>query len=69
MHGPQKMDLAVAPLADMTCPVWPYPYIAQYSGDGDYTHAQSWQKGEIADIVITHDWPGADMFGKYEFID
>lgn len=68
-HRPQKMDLGVLPLPNMTRPVWPYPYIAQYSGDGDYTNAQSWQRGENAEIIKTHDWPGSDMFGKYEFIN
>ena len=66
---PQPLDLGVAPLPDMTRPVYPYPHVASWSGEGDVYAAAGWTEGPAAEVVGLHDWPGADLFAPYAFID
>lgn len=67
--GRQAMDLGVTPLPDMERPVYPYPHVASWSGQGDVTKAAGWTKGPAAEIVRLRDWPGADLFTPYVFAD
>ncbi|WP_171060884.1 tannase/feruloyl esterase family alpha/beta hydrolase [Poseidonocella sp. HB161398] len=62
-------DLGVAALPDMTRPVYPWPHVSAFSGEGDYTDAASWSEGPAAQVVALRDWPGADLFGTYPFAD
>lgn len=66
--GPQAADLGVAPLPSMSRPVYPWPRVAAYSGEGEVTDAANWTEGAAAEVVATRDWPGADLFGTYAFI-
>lgn len=65
--GPQAADLGVPPLPAMTRPVYPWPHVATYSGQGKVTDAANWTEGAAAEVVATRDWPGADLFGTYAF--
>lgn len=56
----------VTPLPDMTRPVYPYPYVAVYTGHGDITKADNWEKGDRTQVVNLRQWPGSDLFGVYE---
>ncbi len=67
--GADFTDLGVAPLPDMTRPVYPWPAVAAYVGSGAATEAANWERGADAEVVHTRDWPGADLFGIYDFID
>ena len=66
-HGgmPPPAALGVAPLPDMTRPVWPLPATARYIGSGDPNVAASWTQGPDAEIVALRDWAGADFFTPY----
>ncbi|NVO23967.1 tannase/feruloyl esterase family alpha/beta hydrolase [Donghicola mangrovi] len=64
---PEPAILGVAPLPDMTRPIYPYPYTAAYSGAGNVTDGANWSRGEPAQIVNTRAWPGADLFGAFSF--
>ena len=66
-HRPEKLDLGVAKLPDMTRPVYPYPFTARYTGEGNYTEASNWEKGNKAVVVKRRKWPGSDLFGPYHF--
>ncbi|WP_319529589.1 tannase/feruloyl esterase family alpha/beta hydrolase [uncultured Cohaesibacter sp.] len=66
---PEKLDLGVAKLPDMSRPVYPYPYTAKFNGSGDYTDSANWIKGNAAEIIKVREWPGKDMFGAYQFFD
>ena len=70
-HGgpPPQADLGVAPLPAMTRPVYPWPHVAAYAGQGEMTAADNWTEGPAAEVVLIRDWPGADLFGPYRFID
>lgn len=65
----QPLDLGVAPLPDMERPVYPYPYVASWSGEGAVSDAAGWSQGPAAEIVRLRDWPGMDLFTPYAFID
>lgn len=56
-------------LPEMTRPVYPYPAVARYTGDGAVHDAASWTKGGPAVVVRTRDWPGTDLFRPYPFSD
>jgi feruloyl esterase len=43
--------------------------VAAYTGEGDWTDAANWKRGEAAQVVETRDWPGADLFAPYAFSD
>jgi feruloyl esterase len=63
---PPQMDLGVAPLPEMTRPVWPWPATAQWSGSGDVTDAATWLRGPDAQIVaLRDDWAGSDFFAPF----
>ena len=66
-HGgmPPSADLGVAPLPDMTRPVWPWPATARYIGSGDPNVSASWTQGPDAETVALRDWAGADFFTPY----
>lgn len=67
-HGmPSQKSLGVAPLPDMSRPVYPYPFSAQFAETGNPYDGEHWQKGAAVDTVATRDWPDADFFGKYDF--
>ena len=66
---PAPLDLGVAPLPEMTRPVYPYPHLAGWSGEGDVHDAATWSEGPAAEIVRLRDWPGADLFAPYAFAD
>lgn len=67
-HHPTLANLNYPALPDMTRPVYPYPYTAQWTGNGDYTDGSSWIKGVEVPIVRPNDWPGRAMFfTDYEF--
>lgn len=53
----------------MTRPVYPYPHVAGWSGEGDVHDAATWSEGPAAEIVGLRDWPGADLFTPYAFAD
>lgn len=58
--GPQGAALAAA---DLTRPIYPYPYIARYTGQGDVRDAVNFVKGDAhpapADLG---NWPGAKFY-------
>lgn len=56
-------------LPNMTRPIYPYPYTSQYVGKGDIYDAANWRQGPKIEYVPTRDWHGADLFGRYEFIN
>ena len=58
-------DLGVAPLPQMTRPVYPWPATAAYTGQGDWTDAANWTQGPDAQTVALRDWAGADFFAPY----
>lgn len=66
---PAPLDLGVVPLPEMTRPVYPYPHLAGWSGEGDVHDAATWSEGPAAEIVGLRDWPGADLFTPYAFAD
>ncbi|MFV0410102.1 MAG: tannase/feruloyl esterase family alpha/beta hydrolase [Paracoccus sp. (in: a-proteobacteria)] len=66
-HHPPMERLEVTPLPAMTRPVYPYPFTAKWTGEGDMIDAATWTRGEPAEIVHLRDWPGADLFAPYEF--
>lgn len=66
---PQRLDLGVTPLPAMTRPVYPYPHVARWSGEGDPNDGANWTKGPAAEIVTLRDWPGVAFFTPYQFID
>ena len=55
-HGgmPPPADLGVAPLPDMTRPVWPWSETARYIGSGDLNVAASWTQGPDADFFTPY---------------
>ena len=53
----------------MTRPAYPYPHVARLNGTGDPTQAASWTKGPAAPILRLRDWPGADFFAPYEWLE
>ena len=59
----------VTPLPAMTRPAYPYPHVARLNGTGDPTQAASWTKGPAAPILRLRDWPGADFFAPYEWLE
>ena len=63
-HPPAR-DLGVAPLPDMTRPVFPWPATAVFSGSGNPHDAANWTRGPDAEIVALRDWPGADLFTPF----
>lgn len=64
-----KLDLGVPPLPAMSRPVYPWPHVAIWNGAGDWTDGANWIKGPETHIVPTRDWPGANLFGPYDFAD
>ncbi len=42
-------------------PVYPYPYIAAYTGRGDLNAAENWERGRAVDVK-TPDWAGSDFY-------
>lgn len=56
-------------LPAMTRPIYPYPYVARYSGQGNVYDAANWSRGEAEETVTVRDWPGADLFGRYTFTE
>lgn len=62
---PAMLDLGVAPLPDMSRPVWPWPATAALTAGADPTQADSWTKGPDRETVGVRDWPGADLFAPY----
>ncbi|MGG7518200.1 tannase/feruloyl esterase family alpha/beta hydrolase [Allorhizobium undicola] len=63
---PPQKKLDYPPLPAMTRPVYPYPYVAAYSGKGDVNDGANWQKGNAGEIVKLRDWPGADLFSPFK---
>ena len=64
--GPERMAIGPQPLPDMTRPVYPYPYVAAFSGSGEWTDGANWKKGAASEIVATRTWPGENLFTPYE---
>jgi len=64
-HGMPAADLGVAPLPDMTRPVYPWPATASYTGSGDPLQAANWARGPDAAVVPLRDWAGADFFAPF----
>lgn len=62
---PTMLDLGVAPLPQMSRPVWPWPATAALTAGADPTKADSWTKGSDRETVAVRDWPGADLFAPY----
>ncbi|MGN7870628.1 tannase/feruloyl esterase family alpha/beta hydrolase [Paracoccus sp. 22332] len=54
-------------LPEMSRPVYPWPAVARYTGQGDVYDAANWEKGAAAEVVTLRDWPGSDLFGVYSF--
>ena len=69
MGPPPSAKLDVPAVPDMTRPLYPYPYVAQYKGSGDWTDAANWERGPAKEVVPLHPWPGSGMFAPYTFID
>lgn len=63
----ERFEVAIVALPEMTRPVYPYPFVAQFTGEGDYTDTANWEKGDAAQIVAMRAWPGSDLFtaGSY----
>lgn len=62
---PPARDLGVAPLPQMSRPVFPWPATATFSGKGDWTDAANWAQGSDAQTVPLRDWAGADFFAPF----
>ena len=68
--GPPKGNLdASSTRPNITRPIYPYPFTSQYIGHGDTYDAANWKQGPPAEYVSTRDWYGADLLGRYEFIN
>lgn len=58
--GPANTPL---PPVDLTRPIYPYPYIAHYTGQGDIRDAGSYVKGSARPAPASlGDWPGAHFY-------
>lgn len=69
-HNGQRGSFgAPSSLPPMTRPVYPWPYVASFKGQGDLYNASSWTRGAAAEIIPTRHWAGDDFFGAYTFID
>jgi feruloyl esterase len=62
---PPALDLGVAPLPQMSRPVFPWPATAAFTGTGAWTDAAGWTQGPDAETVPLRDWAGADLFTPY----
>ena len=68
--GPPPMkDLGVAPLPEMTRPVFPHPLFAAYGGSGAVEDAANWIRGSVGEIVRLREWSGSDFFAPYNFAE
>ncbi|TCM19768.1 feruloyl esterase [Novosphingobium sp. PhB165] len=54
---------------EMLRPVYPWPAVASHTGSGSYTDPASWTRSASTQVVLTHNWSGADLFGPYTFIN
>jgi feruloyl esterase len=62
---PQGAEPANAPptAPDLTRPIYPYPYIARYTGTGDIRDAANFEKGPARPAPASlADWPGAKFY-------
>ncbi|MBC2667275.1 tannase/feruloyl esterase family alpha/beta hydrolase [Novosphingobium flavum] len=61
--GPQPMN-APQPAADLTRPIWPYPYTQQYLGHGDVRKAASFVRGpaRLAPVAELSNWAGMGLY-------
>lgn len=50
-----------------TRPVYPYPGMAVYSGEGDVRQASSYHRVELQDVGDVPHWMGSDFFTPYVF--
>lgn len=64
---PPRQTFNIPALPDMSRPVYPYPYVAEYIGTGSVWEASQWKQGKAATVVNTRSWPGEAMFGPYTF--
>ena len=53
--------------AGRTRPVYPYPGMAVYSGQGDVRQASAYRRGELQDVGDVSPWMGSDFFTPYAF--
>jgi feruloyl esterase len=65
VHVPRNGFGPPAPgaVADLTRPVWPYPYTAAYRGTGDVKLASSWVRGPARPVALDRlDWAGVGLY-------
>ncbi|MCC4620795.1 tannase/feruloyl esterase family alpha/beta hydrolase [Xanthomonas cassavae CFBP 4642] len=60
--GPTRSPAAAV---ERSRPVYPWPYVAVWDGQGDATLATSYRRGPASDFSMP-DWYGADFFAPYE---
>ena len=65
---PQPMD-ASPKLPNMTRPIYPYPFVSRYTGEGDIYNGTNWKKGSREDYIATRKWYGDDFIGRYDFVN
>lgn len=56
-------------LPNIVRPVCLFPHVAIWPGKGAVMQAAGWIEGPAAEVVSWRDWPGADLFARYAFID
>lgn len=54
---------ALPAVADLSRPIWPYPYTSHYTREGEMREAASWQRGPARPVSPTLlDWAGIDLY-------
>ncbi|WP_207950800.1 tannase/feruloyl esterase family alpha/beta hydrolase [Marinobacter sp. JSM 1782161] len=64
--GPPPMLTSSADVPERSRPIYPYPDVAAYSGEGDENDAASFERGDALNAVPMPDWAGSDFYMPYE---
>lgn len=61
--GPPQGENGPPAPADLTRPIYPYPYTARYAGTGDVRSAVNFTRGAASPVPVANfDWPGARFY-------
>lgn len=72
MDGPpsatlNRTDATTTTVAKQSRPLYPYPYLARYSGSGDVNAAGSYEAADLTTLDPTVSWIGAAFYKPYVF--
>ena len=62
---PPGMPPAPADVIARSRPVYPYPYIAAYSGHGDTNNSANYRRGKSVEVAVPR-WMGSNFYEPYE---